>query len=143
MIRANFFESPTIRKLDVKIKLLLIGLVSMADDRGNGLIDTILIKAFIFNNDDEIAEQNILDMLEKLYLLKRIRCYSVDDEKYYHVIGWRDKGSPVFQKLDKPRPNSEIPIYHNPEYLSDQYLGKNDEHIHIDNQEYLYIDENQ
>jgi len=60
MIRANFFESPTIRKLDVKIKLLLIGLVSMADDRGNGLIDTILIKAFIFNNDDDISEQNMI-----------------------------------------------------------------------------------
>ena len=124
------FDSPRICSLNLLERYILIGLLAYVNDRGNGWMSTERIRGSILTGIIKASDKKIEDALRKLADKKIIYPYSEDDVRYFHIIGWRDKGSIIFQKLDHPQPSSEIPLC--PHFIEDQFLGKADTMIDLD-----------
>ena len=130
IIRKTMFDSPRICSLNLLERYILIGLLAYVNDRGNGWWSPERIRGSILTGIIKASDKKIEDALRKLADKKIIYPYSEDDIRYFHIIGWRDKGSIIFQKLDHPQPSSEIPLC--PHFIEDQFLGKTDTMIDLD-----------
>ena len=133
LIRKNFFTSPRVSSLPLTERFLLVGLASYADARGNGWNNPESIKASIFGGLDNPSTQEIAAAMDNLYQKDYITIYEGEEGiQYYHINGWRKKGSILYQKLMHQAPDTEIPIC--PDIEDDQYLGKRDSLLEL--QEY-------
>jgi hypothetical protein len=77
------------------VRLLLIGLISDADDAGRGLADHALLSRKLDHAPDVIAQA--LGELERAGF---VHCYRVEDEQYYTLCHWHE-----WQTLHKPTPS--------------------------------------
>jgi len=108
LIKGGFFNHHKIASLSLKERYLLVGLMCTANDWGKFWAATGNIRSQVFPTDD-IGFDEIDRMLENLQQLRFICIYEIEDNIYGHFPEWRTRGSLVFQKLDHPRDDTEIP----------------------------------
>lgn len=82
---------------------LFHGVVLNADDRGNCPAGASWIAGRIFHGrpKNKIQVGKLLHELEAAGLIDR---YKVDGAPYMAIVGWNQKGSPTYQRIDKPQP---------------------------------------
>lgn len=82
---------------------LFFGLVSLADDRGNCPAAPRYLRGQIFwaRQRSPIA---ICHLLRELSSAGLIDLYEIDGEKFAAVVGWLEKDTPTYQRIDKPQP---------------------------------------
>ena len=104
MIDPNFWQSEDVSKLSIFDRLLLIGMISQADDEGRGRANTNYLKSTIFPYDD-IRTADVEKALYNISQKISVVFYDVDDSKYYSFTNWEK-----WQRVDKPQ-KSIIPPY--------------------------------
>ena len=97
MIDPHFWESGDVKKLDFFTRLFLIGMFSVADDKGRGTGGTAYLRSVIFPHD-EISSLKIKKALEKISEHISVQFYEVDGQEYYQFNNWKK-----WQRVDKPR----------------------------------------
>ncbi|MFZ5948783.1 MAG: hypothetical protein ACOYU5_12580 [Stygiobacter sp.] len=102
MIDPNFWSSEDVSKLSLFDRLLLIGLISNADDYGKGRAKPEFLRSIIFPYDD-ISLDEIKNSLTHIEKNISIIFYEIENSKYYKFINWSK-----WQRVDKPQ-NSLLP----------------------------------
>lgn len=100
-IKPEFWTDEKIMESSPSARLLLIGVLNFADDKGNIEAGPLSIKAKIFPSDN-IDVRPLLSELEKNQLLTP---YSVNGENYYNIRGFLKH-----QKIDNPS-KARCPLY--------------------------------
>lgn len=90
-----FFQRKFVTLSSDTVRLILIGLVSDADDAGRGLADSHLLSRKL-DHMPEVIEQ----ALRELETAGFVQCYHVEDEWYYTLPCWHE-----WQTLHKPTPS--------------------------------------
>ena len=106
MIDPSFWTDSDVRKLTKTERLLLIGMMSIADDEGRLQAHPSLLKATIFPYDDDIDLADIREMRDRIaQVMRNVILYSDNerDEEYIAFLKWRE-----YQKPSHPKP-SKIP----------------------------------
>lgn len=102
MIDPNIWQSEDVSKLNLRQRLLLIGLFSNADDEGKMRGNPAFVRSTVFPYDD-VTIKDIEDDLHNIEDIGSIKRYEVDGNQYIIMVNW-DK----FQRVDKPQ-KSMIP----------------------------------
>lgn len=84
-------------------KVLFQGAVLNADDRGNCPAGTSWIAGHIFHGRPKSKIQ-VGKLVHELEAAGLIDLYKVDGGPYMAIVGWNQKGSPTYQRIDKPQP---------------------------------------
>jgi len=88
MIHRQFFESEAIASLTIRQRLLVVGIITMADDQGRIKGHPGWLKAQIFPYDD-ISIDEINNDLEQIATNNdTIICYEADDKRYIQLAHW-------------------------------------------------------
>lgn len=85
-------------------RLLFMGLISQADDKGRGQGNPKLVKALVFPYDDDITTNMTASMLKRLAAMKLIALY---DDGHDHQYYWLPRFL-KHQVINKPIP-SKLP----------------------------------
>ena len=104
MIDPNFWTSEDVSRLSILGRVLLLGMISIADDEGRGRANINYLKSTIFPYDDirtADLEKALLDISRNISVV----LYDVAHSKYYAFTNWKK-----WQRVDKPRPS----IFPNP-----------------------------
>lgn len=96
-IKPQFWTDKKVMSLKRDIRLLFIGLWTLADDYGVVTSDTGVIKGHLFPNDADLRTQTINEWLNELAKARMIVPLIVSDEGYYYIRTFTDH-----QKVDKP-----------------------------------------
>ncbi|MEM2139135.1 MAG: hypothetical protein QXM96_03200 [Candidatus Woesearchaeota archaeon] len=97
MIDPNFWSSEDVSKLSLFDRLLLIGLISNADDYGKGRAKPEFLRSIIFPYDD-ISIDEIKNSLIQIEKNISIIFYEIENSRYYKFINWSK-----WQRVDKPQ----------------------------------------
>jgi len=108
LINKGYFNHPKIASLSLEERYLLVGLMCTANDWGKFWSAAGNIRSQVFPTDNVNLEK-IDEMILNLQQLGFVCLYEFEDIKYGHFPEWRTKGSLVFQRLDHPRKDTEIP----------------------------------
>lgn len=100
-IKPEFWTDEKILESSPIARLLLIGLLNFADDKGNIEAGPLSIKTKIFPGDDIKVEPLLSELQNNLLLIP----YAVNGERYYNI-----KGFSKHQKIDNPS-KPRCPIY--------------------------------
>ena len=100
-IKPEFWTDPSIMECSLSARLLLIGMLNFADDKGNIEGSVKMIKVQIFPADNI----EVSPLLEELIKNGLILLYVVSGRNYYHI-----KGFVKHQKINRPSPH-RCPIY--------------------------------
>lgn len=102
MIDPNFWGSPDVSKLSHFDRLVLIGLISNADDYGKGFSAPAYVRSTIFPYED-IQTKKITTALGNIQSYCEISFYEINGGQFYKFNNWGK-----WQSVDKPYP-SKIP----------------------------------
>lgn len=102
MIDPNFWQSEDVAKLNIRQRLLFVGLFSNADDEGKLRGNPAFVRSLIFPYED-ISISDIEDDLNIIEKVASLSQYEVEGNKYIKLINWTK-----FQRVDKPQ-KSMIP----------------------------------
>ena len=102
MIDPNFWGSEDVSRLPIFSRLLLIGMISNADDEGRGRANPAYLRAIVFPYDD-IPTREISSALADITKWIHVKVYTVDGQTYYSLTKWKD-----WQRVDSPK-SSIIP----------------------------------
>jgi len=97
MIDPNFWQSQDVSRLEPMARMLLIGMISNADDYGKNICDPVFLRSRIFPYDD-IAITDIKNWIEQIVEHIGVDVYEIDGSTYYIFSHW-DK----WQRVDKPQ----------------------------------------
>ena len=103
MISPNFWQSENVSKLSIPARLLLVGMISNADDYGRGRATPAFLKSICFTYDN-VSIRLIKNYLKMIYANISVIEYQVNGSAYYMFTKWTD-----FQRVDKPQPSSIPP----------------------------------
>jgi len=95
-IKPEFWTSAQIMECSVTSRLLFLGMLNFADDKGRMTASPKKIRAQVFPSDD-ITVDNITRMLEELSNNDLITLYEVDNVEYIQIDNFRKH-----QRIDKP-----------------------------------------
>lgn len=102
MIDPHFWRSLSVSRLNYFERVMLIGMISNADDYGKGYADAAAVRSDIFYFED-IPSRKIETALKHIRDNISVTFYVIDKIRYYRFDNWTR-----FQKLDHPTP-SQIP----------------------------------
>ncbi len=102
MIDPNIWQSEDVAELSMFARLLLIGLISNADDEGRGKANPIFLKSTIFPYD-EISIEEVKSALGELSRNISVVIYKNNNKDYYEFQNWNK-----WQSINRPQP-SQIP----------------------------------
>ena len=108
IVRPGLFVNPGVSTLTIKERYLLIGLTAVANDWGKLWFNPNNIRSQVFPVD-QIGTDEINEMLDNIKSKGFICVYDEEGVSYAHFPTWREDGSFLFQYLDKPRPDIDIP----------------------------------
>jgi hypothetical protein len=102
-VKPSFWSDPDVVSLRLQARLMLLGLISSADDEGRFVATTTTIAGYVFPHDrlpmatirrwrDEIAKSGVIEL------------YQVDGLEYGHFPGWTKH-----QKINRPYPSAIPP----------------------------------
>lgn len=101
-IRSNkpeIFEDAETATLSDAAFRLYQGMVSQADDWGNGRAVAAQLGGFVFWAQKK--PPNVDALLEEMERKKVIRRYEADGLPYFSIVGWNDPGHPRYQNIDR------------------------------------------
>lgn len=88
MIDPNIWQSEDVAELSMFARLLLIGMISNADDEGRGKANPVYLKSTIFPYD-VISNEEIKEALKDLNRNISIEFYNRGGKDYYEFKNWR------------------------------------------------------
>jgi hypothetical protein len=98
-IKPSFWGDADVCRLSIEARLLMVGLISMADDQGRFLGSTNAISGYVFPNDD-IPPTKVRKWLTELEHSKRVHFYSIDGIAYGCFLNWSKH-----QRISHPQPS--------------------------------------
>lgn len=87
MLSPDIWTDEGFLELDPMARLLFIGLISHADDEGRGCASPRALKAKVFPAD-QVSDDDIGAMCERMGKLMRVRFYDFGDSRYYQLDRW-------------------------------------------------------
>jgi len=103
-IKPEFWTSEQVIECSTNARLLFIGLWNFCDDLGRHALKPKQIKAEIFPADD-FSTDDVRRMVDELSSNDLITIYSVENEEYLQVNGWRHQRIDRAQPAKHPGPN--------------------------------------
>lgn len=104
MLRPELFEAKRFATLTESAQLLLVKLISLADDEGLVRAEPhYLYGARYAYTSTSFAEIDL--RLAELEAARWLRTYRVDGDRYAELIGWRDPRALLYQVINKPSPS--------------------------------------
>lgn len=103
-IKPAFWADDRVAELSRDARLLLIGLISSADDEGRFLASTAAISGYVFPHDD-IPPAKIKSWLTEIEHGGIIKLYKVNRREYGYFPNWLRH-----QRINRPQP-SILPAY--------------------------------
>ncbi len=100
MIDPGFWTDEKLGTLTLLHRLLFMGLISNADDEGRLQGHPALIKSIVFPYDVDITINDVQKCLDDLHEKKIIQIYTVDGQRYIHVINFLK-----YQQINRPTPS--------------------------------------
>ncbi len=100
-IKPEFWTDPSIMECSLSARLLLIGMLNFADDKGNIEGSAKMIKVQVLPADDVDVSPLLEELVENDLLIP----YTVNGRKYYHI-----KGFTKHQQINRPSP-PRCPLY--------------------------------
>lgn len=97
-------------------RLLLLGLISNADDEGRGPASAKTLKAKVFPADTKTGE-DVLRLLAEVVAYSHTLVYTREGGFYYALLKWKD-----YQKVDHPQ-GSNVPAPH-PENIREPFAER-------------------
>jgi hypothetical protein len=98
-IKPSLWGDPDVCRVSRDARLLMIGLISMADDEGRFLGSPAAIAGYVFPNDS-IPASRLRKWLDELARTKLIHLYSIDGISYGCFLSWR-----AHQRISHPQPS--------------------------------------
>ena len=99
-IKPSFWADEAVADLSRDARLVLIGLISSADDEGRFLASHSAIIGYLFPHDD-IAPTKLRKWLDEIENTGIVRFYSVNRREYGAFPNWKKH-----QRISKPQPSS-------------------------------------
>src|SRR5262245_29540482 len=106
-IRPEFWTRRKLAAAAPAVRLVMIGLIQLADDEGRLEGDPVILRSQLFPAGG-IAQAEFERALEFLDAASEIVLYVVGDAPYAAIPGWRDKNSWQYQQISK-RQTSRLP----------------------------------
>lgn len=105
-IKPTFWGDENVSELSMNARLLLIGLISSADDEGRFLASHSAIAGYVFPHDN-IPQSKLRGWLDEIERAGIIRFYSVNRREYGAFPNWKKH-----QRISHPQPSTlpEPPI---------------------------------
>ena len=97
-IKPGFFRSRSLAKCARDARLTFAGLWTEADDFGNGVADTRILKGAIWPLDDDVTFEEVEWHLQQLQATGHVLLYEVDDERYFHVVNWEEHQAAAYRR---------------------------------------------
>ena len=88
MIDASVWRSENFVSLPPMARLLMMGMITTADDQGRLQASPMFMRGDFFPGDDEATTKNIQAWLEMLNANKTIILYSVEGKQYAQFVNW-------------------------------------------------------
>lgn len=101
MIDPHIWEDPSFNKLSFAARLLFIGMISNADDRGYLRGDKGSLKRLVFGFD-EIKNEDMDKYIQELKTMKTLHFFEKEDEEYVHLVKWDEYQA---QRPDRIQPS--------------------------------------
>lgn len=98
-IKPSFWADDAVSDLTRDARLVLIGLISSADDEGRFLASLSAISGYLFPHDD-IAPAKLRRWLDEIEATGIVRFYSVNRREYGAFPNWKKH-----QRISKPQPS--------------------------------------
>lgn len=102
-LKPSFWTDDKVVNLSRDERLLLVGVISMADDEGRLAASPAAIIGAIYPQDEDVTAARVKKWLAGLHSSGIIRTYTVGKAQYAHVVHWKKH-----QKIDKPQ-KSQLP----------------------------------
>lgn len=103
-LKPEFFRDEKVQRLPRDARLLMVGLITHADDEGRLDGEPVAVRSLVFPHDD-MPTRTINQLLAAIEDKGLIHRYSVDEFNWIEITGWSKH-----QRVDKPTP-SRIPSY--------------------------------
>lgn len=98
-VKPSFWGDADVCRVSRDARLLMIGLISMADDEGRFLGSVAAINGYVYPNDD-LASTKVRRWLDELARMKLVHLYSIDGIAYGCFLSWRGH-----QRISHPQPS--------------------------------------
>lgn len=98
-IKPSFWADASVADLSRDARLLLIGLISAADDDGRFLASSSAIRGYVYPHDS-IPEKRLQDWLEEIAATEIVRFYMSGKRLYGYFPNYRKH-----QRISKPQPS--------------------------------------
>lgn len=99
-IKPSFWSDDDVAGLSRDARLLLVGLISYADDEGRFLASTAALGGYIFPHDD-LPPSKLRRWLDEIEDAGIVRFYSVNRREYGCLPKWQKH-----QKINRPAPST-------------------------------------
>lgn len=99
-IKPSFWADEAVADLSRDARLVLIGLISSADDEGRFLASHSAVAGYLFPHDD-IAPTRLRKWLDEIEQTGIVRFYSVNRREYGAFPKWKKH-----QRISKPSPSA-------------------------------------
>src|ERR1039458_1776072 len=104
-LKPEIFCSPQIMNVSRDARLLLVGLITQADDEGRGSADPRKLRATVFPGDEDMTPLRIGELLAELGRETLVQLYSATEHcNVYALPTWRRH-----QRIDRPSASSYPP----------------------------------
>lgn len=97
-LKPSFWTDDKVVNLTRDERLLLIGIISQADDEGRLAASPIALIGTLYPQDDDVTPARVKKWLAGLDKSGIVRTYTVGKAQYAHVVHWKKH-----QKIDKPQ----------------------------------------
>lgn len=102
-IKPTFWGDGSVSRVSRDARLLMVGLISMADDEGRFLGSIAAISGFVFPNDD-LPPVKVRKWLAELAEMKLVHLYGIDGIAYGCFLGWA-----THQRISHPQASTLPP----------------------------------
>lgn len=99
-LKPTFWGDDKISQLTVEARLLMVGLISMADDDGRFLASHTSIAGYVYPNDD-VTPKRLATWLNEITELGLVVVYNGGRVKYGAIPKYRDH-----QRISHPKPST-------------------------------------
>jgi hypothetical protein len=101
-VKPEFFRSRSLSRVSIPARLTFIGLWCEADDHGNGIADTDILKGALWPKADVDVEEHLMELEEE-----HITLYTVDGERYYSVISFERHQAAAYRRGEAKYPGPD------------------------------------
>lgn len=98
-LKPSFWADPAVADLSREERLLLIGLISSADDEGRFLASASAISGYVFPHDD-LPPKTVRTWRNRLACSGIVHIYTVEKREYGRFPKWKQH-----QRISKPQPS--------------------------------------